>query len=108
MFILSFFYKIQFLLKANEEFVTAISGLYGCGVHLVTIAQHHTMEASTNHARYRNSGRIAQCGIQQTFLVGVFHACCDVGPIIRAICSHQRRGFYLYKRIMQRYIASAS
>ena len=108
MFILSLFNEIKLLLIAYKELMTAVSRLDSRGVHLVTIPQHDAMEASANHARYRNGGRIANSSVQQALFVGVFHACGDVGTIARAVCSHQSRRLYLNKRISQRNIASAS
>ena len=72
MFILSLFNEIKLLLIAYKELMTAVSWLDSRGIHLVTIPQHDAMEASANHARYRNGGRIANSKAEGFILTNGF------------------------------------
>ena len=105
--ILSLLLKVEVHLVADEEFVAAVAGIDGGGIHLVGIAHHDAVYVSSDEHRHGVCGRISCSHVHHLLLMRIDEACGDVAAICHSVGAHKEGRLYCKKRTSQLNIASA-
>ena len=89
MSVLAFLRHVEVHLIADEQLVATVAEAHGGGVTLITVAEHHAVDAAADEKRHRCVGAVGETGIHHLLLVGVDEPSSHVGSPCHAVGSSE-------------------